>query len=129
MPGWNRPVDVWFDHAAAGAAVEAVARLRFVLVTTWESELAAAEAALATWEGLAATAFGASFGARANRTADAEMRLRLLETALDDAIDDALREQARIDQLQMQWDLERRLEMEAERLAAADAGPSSARVR
>ncbi len=121
MPDWARPIDVRFDHAAAAAAVDALAGARFALALSWAAEDRTAQAALATWEGQAADAFSVSHRARGAAAEDLDVRLRLLQIAIEDAVGDALVEQARVDARQADWDAQRRLEILAAAAAEADS--------
>lgn len=122
MPGWARPEDLWFDHAAAAEAVGALAALRFVVTMSWSAEHAAGEDALGSWQGAAARGFAASLGARANATEAALGAAVRLQTAIEDAIGDAIAGQRRIDVLQAEWDAERAAEDRAAHGAPGTVG-------
>lgn len=121
MPAWPRPNDIWFDHAAADGAVDAIAAMRFGLEFGWAIEEEAADAALDAWEGMAARAFRSSLGARANLSVDLAGELRLLQSSIELAIDDASTQQRRIDDLQSTWDDQSRAELSAAHDAAEEA--------
>lgn len=125
MPTWVRPDDVVFDHAAAGAAVEAIAAARFVVDWTWAAEEDGAQRALARWEGRAADGFGRSHRARRNHAEAAIEALRSLELAINAAMDDAIVEQGRVDQQQAAWDAQRQAELLAEQDQAEGSSASS----
>jgi len=110
MPEWALPQDIRFDQAAAQAAAEAVAELRFVLASAARSEDGAVDQALVGWEGLSADHFATSVRARQHEYRNLDLALRLLESALLDAVADALREQRRIDLLQAEWLVQDRAE-------------------
>ena len=119
MPDWIRPQDIHFDHAAAEAALDAIAAARFTLEWAWSAEGHTAGLALARWEGLAADSYRASHRARRSATGEASERLRLLAAAIQDAIDDAVAAQRRVDTLQVEWDAQWRSEQQAAADAAA----------
>ena len=129
MPDWVRPGDIHFDHAAADAALDAIAAARFTLEWAWAAEDRSANVALGRWEGLAAAAFRSSHGARLAVTEEASTRLSLLASAIEAAVDSARTEQARVDALQAEWDaqLRREREIAAEIAAEPEAVAGSGR--